>query len=54
MFVTQGIVAIVAAGVAVRRTQLRGFGFVESVFAGIAFAVVVSGALIFFVVTGTF
>ena len=50
MFITQGVVAAVVAVVGVRRTQLRGFGFVEGLCCGAVISIVVCWLLLILVV----
>ena len=52
MIVSNGIVAVVAAGMAMLRMRLRGFGFLEGVFSGIVVSLVLFWALLFTVVIG--
>jgi hypothetical protein len=50
MFIAQGVVAAFVAVSGVRRTQLRGFGFVEGACCGVVIAIVACWLLLIFVV----
>jgi len=50
MFITQAVVAALVAIIGIRRTQLRGFGFIEAALFGVVISIVVCWLLLILVV----
>lgn len=50
MFITQGVIAAFVVAIGIRRTRLRGFGFVEGALFGVAASIVACWILLILVV----
>ncbi len=53
MLLSDGLVAVAAAGFAVRYAYLRGFSFIAGLFSGVAVSIVAFWTLLFWVVIGS-